>query len=304
MLNIYLDTALLSRLSRGLYPEKLAELKRLKSEGKLNIYFTAHNLHELICTVEGEEQFDECKNSLRFIGEFCSNYVLEDNWERMRRAVAQFWGMSLPKLIIDWVKMVSLVPDAKGYDEVKDHVDFLRNYLEGFKQDWIESAGDTRDRIKEALGLEKLPSPEDPILNLLSQESSSDIIRQQLWETCKIHHRLPSYANRLGHALAYEKIAPVRYFIDVQRSYHEMMFRQGTRPDQSDYFGIGYVLYLDLLDYLLTNNKDLKGLYDSASDELGSACIMLDDITELEYLSPRAPQRGRFEKTVLAMQKQ
>ena len=132
MLNIYLDTDLLCRLSRGLYPEKLAELRRLKSEGKLNVYFTAHNLHELIYLVEGEEQFDECKNSLRFIGDFCSNYVLEDNWERMRRAVAHFWGMSLPKLTIDWVKMVSLVPEAKSYNEIKDNIDFLKNYLEGF----------------------------------------------------------------------------------------------------------------------------------------------------------------------------
>lgn len=304
MLNIYLDTDLLCRLSRGLYPEKLVELRRLKSEGKLDVYFTAHNLHELIYLVEGEEQFGECKNSLRFVGDFCSNYVLEDNWERMRRAVAHFWGMSLPKLAIDWVKMVSLVPEAKSYDEVKDNVDFLRNYLDGFKQDWIESAGDTRDRIKEALGLEKLPSPEDPILNLLSQESSSDIIRQQLWETCKIHHRLPSYANRLGYPVAYEKIASVRYFIDVERTYHERTFRQGTTPDERDYFGIGYVIYLDLLDYFLTNNGDLKALYESASDELGNACVMLDDISELEYLSPRAPQRGSFEKTLLAMQNQ
>jgi hypothetical protein len=304
MLNIYLDTDLLCRLSRELYPEKLAELRRLKSEGKLSIYFTALNLHELIYRVEGEEQFDECKNSLRFIGDFCSDYVLEDNWERMRRAVAHFWGMSLPKLTIDWVKMVSLVPEAKSYDEVKDNVGFLRDYLEGFKQDWLESAGDTRNRIKKALGLEKLPGPEDPILSLLSHESSSDLIRQQLWETCKIHHRLPSYANRLGHVVAYEKIAPVRYFIDIQRTYQEMMFRQGTTPDVSDYFNIGHVIYLDLLDYFLTNNKKLKELYDSASDELGNACIMLDEVSELEYLSPRAPQRGRFEKMLLAMQKQ
>ena len=154
------------------------------------------------------------------------------------------------------------------------------------------------------MGLGKLPAPEDPILSLLSHESSSDIIRQQLWETCKIHHRLPSYANRLGHVVAYEKIAPVRYFIDIQRTYHEMMFRQGTAPDESDYFNIGHVIYLDLLDYFVTNNNDLKGLYESASDELGNACIMLDEVSELEYLSPRAPQRGRFEKMLLAMQEQ
>jgi hypothetical protein len=301
MLNVYLDTATISRLAGGLDPDKLAELERLKRERKLTIYFTLHNLHELICEAGGEGHLEDCKDLLSFSGGLCSGYVLEDNRERMRRAIADFWGMSLPKLTIDWVKTVSLIPTAKSHAEIEDTIGFLRNYLEGFRQDWLECTRDTRDRLREVLGLKEMPPAGDPVLNLLSQETLPDIVKRQLWDACKLHHRLPTYANRLGHVLAYDKIPSVRYFIDVQGVYHKMILEQERAPTEADYFGIGYVIYLDLMDYFVTSDRRLKELYGSASEELGGACILLEEVSELEFLPPRAPLKDRFQEVLLAM---
>lgn len=299
MLNIYLDTNVHSQLSNGLYPEKLVEINTLKLEGKITVYFTGDNLLELICMVQSEESFIKCRDILRSSSGLCSKHTLEDNWGHMQRPVADFLGVRPPDLRFDWVRTAYFISNAKSYEEVKKDKGFLqvRNNIPEFKQRWHTGACDTRKRIKELFNLQKRPSPEDPRVTLLSEDWVHDMTRRELWEACKVHHRLPDYADTLHYLTAYKKIPTVRYFIDLQRVYYDRMLKEDTKPKESGYFDLEYVIYLDLMDYFVTNDNGLHNLYSYASREICQGCILLKDVCKLELLAPRAPFRDRVGKT-------
>jgi hypothetical protein len=307
LLNIYLDTNVHSQLSNGLYPEELAEIKRLKLESKITVYFTGANLLELACMIRDEGKFFECREILRFSSRLCSNNILEDNWGHMQRSVANFLEVDLPVTIdpLYWVTTASLISNADNLGQVRKETSFLREYVRGFKKDWFEGACRTIDRIRGLLNPEAAPGGQEVIPESLIDESLLDEVRRQLWdetrrqlwEACKGHHRLPDYANQIDYETAYSKIPTVRYFIDIQRTYYERMIEEGTKPEEADYFDLEYVIYLDLMDYFVTNDNGLHDLYSRASREICQGCILLKDVCKLELLAPRAPFRDRLGKT-------
>ncbi len=314
MLNIYLDTNVHSQLSNGLYPEELAEIKRLKLEGKITVYFTGANLLELACMIRDEGKFIECREILRFSSRLCSNNILEDNWGHMQRSVANFLEVDLPVTIdpFYWVNTASLISNADNLGQVRKETSFLREYLRGFKKDWFEGACRTIDGIRELLNPEEAIRGQEAIVEQLDDESLLDEVRhqlwdetrRQLWEACKGHHRVPDYANRLNYDIAYNKIPTVRYFIDLQNAYYDRMLKDRTEPQESDYFDLEYVIYLDLMDYFVTNDNGLHNLYSCASRDIGEGCILLKDVSKLDCLHPRAPYRDRLVKAQYRMQKQ
>jgi len=217
----------------------------------------------------------------------------------MQRSIANFLDLDVetPGQGIDWVRTARFISKAKNYREVRKDEGFLkvRNHIKEFKQEWHKGALDTRNRIKDLFNLKKLPSPKSPILEQLSDESSLDEIKRKLWDACKGHHRLPDYASRLDYHTAYNKIPTVRYFIDLQSVYYDRMLTEGTKPKESDYFDLEYVIYLDIMDYFVTHDiHRLKCLYNSASPEIAQGLILLEDVSKLECLAPRAPYRDRL----------
>lgn len=307
MLNIYLDTNVHSQLSNELYPNELVEIEKLKSEGKVTVYFTGANLLELACMIRDEGKFFECREILRFSSRLCSNNILEDNWRHMQRSVANFLEVDLPVTIdpLYWVNTASLISNADNLGQVRRETGFLREYLRGFKKDWFEGARRTIDGIRELLNPEEGVGGQEAIVEQLDDESLLDEVRhqlwdetrRQLWEACKGHHRVPDYANRLNYDIAYNKIPTVRYFIDLQNAYYDRMLKDRTEPQESDYFDLEYVIYLDLMDYFVTNDNGLHNLYSCASREICQGCILLKDVCKLELLAPRAPFRDRLGKT-------
>jgi len=261
----------------------LAEIERLKLDGKVAVYFNGCNLDELICMIRDELQFTKCRSILQFSKLLCSsNIYLDDNWRHMQRSIADYLQVNPPKPEFDSARIFSFIRNAKGYKEVSKDDGFLRfrDHIDKFKQDWLESATDTCSRIK---GTESLRDE-----HLLSET------KQKLWEACTIHYRLPNYGNRLQYDTAYNRIPAVRYFIDTQMAYYERTLKQGTTPKKGDYFDLEYAIYLDVMDYFITNDRGLKSLYDFASDEIGEACVLLKDVSGLGSAPPRAPNRERL----------
>jgi len=283
----------------------LAEIKRLKLEGKITVYFTGANLLELACMIRDEGKFIECREILRFSSRLCSNNILEDNWGHMQRSVANFLEVDLPVTIdpFYWVNTASLISNADNLGQVRKETSFLREYLRGFKKDWFEGACRTIDGIRELLNPEEALGGQEEILERLTDESSLDEVRRQLWdetrrqlwEACKGHHKLPDYGKQIDFDTAYSKIPTVRYFIDIQIAYYQL--KEETKPEEGDYFDLEYVIYLDLMDYFVTNDNGLHNLYSCASREICQGCILLKDVCKLELLAPRAPFRDRVGKT-------
>jgi hypothetical protein len=98
----------------------------------------------------------------------------------------------------------------------------------------------------------------------------------------------------LDYETAYNRIPAVRYFIDTQIAYYERTLKQGTTPKRGDYFDLEYAIYLDVMDYFITNDRGLKNLYYFASDEIGEACVLLKDVFQLGSAAPRAPNRDKL----------
>jgi len=285
---------------RGAIPKYWKKIEKLKLDGKVAIYFTGCNLDELICMIKDEQQFVKCRQILQFSRRLCSNNILlDDNWRHMQRSVADYLQITPPDVQFDTARIASFICNARNYEEVRKDENFLRlrNHIEEFKQDWLESAAETCNGIKTILNVRKPRDPKHRLVKSLSEDPALGLIKQKLWEACKIHHRVPDYANRLDYDTAYNRIHAVRYFIDIQRAYYDRSLKEGTKPQRGDYFDLEYAIYLSFMDYFVTHDiHRLKSLYNSASREIGQAVIVREDVSKLEYLPARAPDRHKFKQ--------
>ena len=102
--------------------------------------------------------------------------------------------------------------------------------------------------------------------------------RMKNWQFFCRHFRLPSELEDLSFEDAIRLFPSFLYWVDYRITYENKVIYAGKKPRPSDYLDWEQLVYLNIMDYLVTNDKGLrKILEESINPDLGQVTLGFDE---------------------------
>lgn len=296
---VHLDTNVYSHLFQNDFPELTKIATELVNGGRILIIFNCANFYEILCQIN-QNNFLDVREKYRRCSKLCNGNTFEDDWGHVQSSIYYCMGDThSPRL--EYRDVLKAMTSAPDYNKVKDAVEFLQTHAGDFLDNWTSYTDDRLQRYKDQLLQElnqQYKSSKDR-LEAIKREFEGDkldLLRQSVWKSFVSHYRLPS---RLAKS-SYEEffhIPAVRYCINVHIAYYEKMLLQKMKARRDHYFDIEQVVYLDIMDYFITNDGQLFDLLQNRHvTEIKDRVLKFDNIGMLHNLEPRAPKKAAIVK--------
>ena len=91
---------------------------------------------------------------------------------------------------------------------------------------------------------------------------------------------MPSQLEEVSFENAFARFHSFRYWVDYRITYENKIIYQNKKPKPSDYFDWEQLVYLNIMDYLVTNDEGLrKILRESINPELEAVTLRFGEFT-------------------------
>lgn len=250
--NIYFD--LFKRKEFTPYFDVLSEVVK---KNRLRIHFTSVNFDEfLICL--NQNNFEKVREDFRKASILTnSGNCVEFPWWHVGRAVAIEFGFPVPELAFEYIGLCRKISLAASYNEVSAEIEREKSHLQEFKQNQVASREQilvlARHRIRDSkISANELFSP--PLSdNFLTP------IREAIWRALTkalvLRFKFPEECQQITYQQAVLRIPSVALYCDAQIGYLYRQLVEKVKTRGGDYFDMEQVVYLDIMDYWISNDK-------------------------------------------------
>lgn len=219
-------------------------------EGNILVAFSPVNLMELIDGLD-EKTFEKCRAELQIASGIANKCFLEDPWDHVRRVTANIFGITTPLPNRNFIDLCFKIANSKQYEDIKYEVENLKSYVKKFEDSWLESTVTTKD-FALSLGESKLQQFRRPEV--------ADLRLLHLWKAFCTRFPVVAETKSLSVDQALGKLPSFREWVDVHVIYQDQMIFEGRNPKKQDYLDLEQVVYLNIIDYFVTEEKWLRRL--------------------------------------------
>lgn len=170
---------------------------------------------------------------------------------------------------------------SSSYHEIEREAQAVRKVLTNFEPKWTEDLNSIK-LYRERLGLKA-----DEYKN----QESVLYRKQRLWMSFCDHYSLPTEIKKSTFHSMYHNFHSFRYWVNYRITYENKLF-EGWNPKRSDYLDWQQVVYLNIMDYIVTEDKGFRAILNECAHEEKSKVAMSYDefMRQLSELpSKRAP---------------
>ncbi len=117
--------------------------------------------------------------------------------------------------------------------------------------------------------------------------------KQRLWMSFCDHYSLSTEIKNSTFHFIYHNFHSFRYWVNYRITYENKLLFEEWNPKRSDYLDWQQVVYLNIMDYIVTEDEKLKTILKECDDEeMHSVAMSFDEfISSLSVLPPqRAPE--------------
>ncbi len=280
MLKVYFDTNIYSHIESM---KECLDLILLRTEqGKIGVHFTIVNMWEIVRGIT-EKTLQEFQQKIKLAWKITGKgHVLTDPWQHVQRNVKLNFLIIPEPPSADFVKILREITFAKSTKQIEQIINPLKISAKEFVRNWTKSMQKIKEKTIQTLNI-KYPtlSKKERASKFLSEPVASHL-RAETWANLIRRYRLPSEATLLDWLEAYNLFPSIRYKIDVWMSYLWKIYHEGKEPDVGDYFDLEQVIYLDAMDYYISNDGSFLSLLKRSGNlELQNRCISLDEFCQM-----------------------
>jgi hypothetical protein len=284
MIRFYFDTNVFSHLMDFNHQEclRLALERQMKSE--IMISFTAINCHELLVRFN-EKNFQNAREEIRKAGKIVGGgNVLEDPWIHVQRHVNSYLGLSAPSLSINWITIPKMLSNSGSWTQLEKEQWFVTSklYVENYKKQWAKSMDLVKQQILTDLKNVAPIGRRKNLLPILLDGSQDSLLRSKMWDACIKRYKLSEQARQIDVESAYNIFPAIRYAMVAYIAYVKKLFINKKRPVGADYFDLEQVIYLDIMDFFVSDDESfLNTLSTLLNEDLKKRCISLERFCEM-----------------------
>ncbi len=285
----YFDANIFSHVFIGYQGKNyLALIQRKQETGEIMVNFTIVNLFELLQEWR-EDKFFDVKEKLQQASKIVvGGNVLEDPSSHVQRRIRKHFRLTNRQPNTEWVNLPWLLSRAKSWSEAEDLVKPIKDYAFRYKKYWLDSVN---EMIRRAHLLHNRIIAKGIYKNAEDMYDSLQFFvsfTRSMWKACIKHFNLPYNSGSISAEFAREQFYSFRYWMDFLYNYYRKITVKGTKPRQSDYFDIEQSIYLNIMDYWVSDDPKARRCMKNCRDSSGNPrCISLR--TFYNYLTNKIP---------------
>jgi len=297
-IKFYLDKNIWSHKIMEMSSSKLEDFKNLikplREQLKIEIYYSPINVLELIKGMKLEEYFEKCRKEIRLADRITNKHFLEYPYDHVRRRAFWFLGQPFKEPDLAFLKLCEKIANSSSYQAIEPEIQPLRDMLNRWVKDWADDLNSVIQNHKEKFNLEA--GNRNFYIQTKKLWENGVILdnrKQKTWVTFCRHFSLPSELKDFPLASAYDGFHSFRYWVNCRLIYEDKMLFENRKADPSDYFDWLQIVYLNIMDYLVTEDRKLKAIFNKCDDkEMHNVAISYDEFVgclKNDLLPKRAP---------------
>ena len=271
--NIWSDIVAMNQSDRASFEALLTPLKLAK---RIAVYYSPIGVLELVKGMSLEKYYDKCQSEVRLAWKMTDRHILDNPWDHVRRTACLWVGKPAPKLDVNFLDLCCQIA-TQPYEKLRPKIDRLRKTMK-WEENWAQQLLKIKSRLRGDLDLcsrggkctreaEEFRSPKGVLAR-----------RIKYWRHFCRHFDLSLELEQAGFEEAFRELHSYRYWVDYRIAYENKIICECQNPKPSDYFDWEQLVYLNMMDYLVTNDKGIINvLKASINPELEGVAMRLSE---------------------------
>jgi glycosyltransferase involved in cell wall biosynthesis len=261
-------------------PSDLADFRRLieplKQVSRIGIWYSPVGVLELAKQIGLERHYEKCQREVKLAFEIADKNFLDNPWDHVRRIACRLLHMPFQEPDLSFLNLcreIAVLP----YNLIEPKITRLRKTMT-WEERWAEDLVQTISTMRKDFGLE----PRDRTRMVETDEFRSVrgtlLRRKKYWKFFCRHFRLPPELDDMPFEESFPQFHSFRYWVDYRIGYENMVIYQNKKPRPSDYLDWEQLVYLNIMDYLVTNDEGLRSiLVESVNPELNNVTLRFQE---------------------------
>ena len=249
-INFYFDKNIWSEITNKTDSELayFADLtKQLINESKIGIYYSPVSVLELIKGMFLEKHYDLCKKEIRLASILTNKHFLEYPWDHVRRIVYASLHIPFKEVDLQFLNLSRKIAIG-SYAQVEPIIAATRDMMGKWETGWSDSLNQISMSFNHLDPKEAKRDKGDFWLNRK---------RKALWPRLLQQFSLFLDSDKLPFDEGYKRFHSLRYCLDYRITYQNKLLFEYKKARPSDYLDWIQLVYLNIMDYLVTNDSKL-----------------------------------------------
>lgn len=293
--NIWSDIANMTDVERRNFQD---QIRPLKDESKIGIWYSPISVLELIRGMSLESHYEKCCEEIKLASVITEKHLLENPWDHVRRSAYAFVQKPFKEPDLSFLSLCRRIV-VFPYSQIEPNIAPIRNLLMKWQKEWADSVNFIKSSFRNTFGFEQ----KDEVLMSKAKKFVADewIARRakRAWNSFCQHYSLPQELEHLPLNRAITKFHSFRYWVDYRITYENKLFFDNKKPSPSDYLDWEQIVYLNIMDYLVTDDRELITILNECKNsELNKVSIRFSEFLDClkGKLLPRRAPNSAFKK--------
>lgn len=295
-IKFYLDKNIWSHKIIKMSPSELEDFKNLikplKEQSKIEIYYSPIIVLESIKGIVSEEHFLQCQEEIMMADRISNEHILaEDPWNHVRRSAASFIPQPLENPYLIFLNLCRKIASS-SYQRMEPEIKKINSLLNNWIERWMFGLNSIKSQFRKEFGFEE--RDENLISKAKEFKDKKSVLhrKRRHWVSFCDHFSLARQLRDFPLPFVYENFHSFRYWVNYRITYENKLLFEDWSPKRSDYLDWQQVVYLNIMDYIVTEDKGFRAILNEYAHEEKSKVAMSYDefMRQLSELpSKRAP---------------
>ncbi len=282
--NIWSDIANMTNSERRSFDLLITPLKE---QSKIGIWYSPINVLELIRGMLLEAHYEMCRKEIKITSEITDKHFLEYPWDHVRRSADYFLKRPFREPALVFLQLCRDIV-ISPYKQIEPRIAGIRKLLLRWEKEWSEQLNSVKQFFN------RLPQQK---AEKFKEDEWFKRRREKAWEPFCRQFSLPQELKNLPFDEVNAWFHSFRYWRDYRISYENKLHFENRKPEPSDYLDWMQTVYLNIMDYLVTNDRSLIAITkESDNKELNPVTLTFTEF--LNCLDRGLPKR-RAPETIL-----
>lgn len=273
-------------------------IEPLRNESKIGIWYSPISILELIRGMLLGTHYEKCREEIKLASVITAKRFLDNPWDHVGRSGYAFVHKPFKEPDLRFLDLCREIV-VSSYMQIEPRIAPIRDLLMRWQKDWADSLNGIKSSFRNdfgfLLGDKALMSKAKKLVG----DEWMTRRTERAWKPFCRHYSLPTELENWPSDRVLQEFHSFRYWVDYRLTYENKLFFDNKKPIPSDYLDWEQIVYLDIMDYLVTNDTALITiLSESKNNELNKVSMRFIEFLEcLKGTLPpaRAPSEA-FEK--------
>jgi len=224
-----------------------------------------------------EKYYKNCRQEIRLADRISNKHFLEYPWHHSQRIAAWFLGQPFKEPDLTFLNLCRKIA-IKSYQEIEHEIQPIHNLLNRWINEWVDDLNSIISGFREKLGLENISKSMLLKVKEYWVKQLAPKRKQRMWIAFCDHFSLSPQLKDYPSTSVYDNFHSFRYWVDYRLAFENKLIFENKMVESGDYLDWEQTVYLNIMDYFVTEDKNLISIFqECGNEEMHGRTISFDE---------------------------